>query len=63
MDRPAFLFRQTTPQAWREAIARLAADPELAAKLAHEGWRVCAENYVLPAVEPRYVAEVLKTLG
>jgi glycosyltransferase involved in cell wall biosynthesis len=51
------------PASMAEAITRLAADPELAAKLAHEGWRVCAENYVLPAVEPRYVAEVLKTLG
>ncbi len=34
-----------------------------AAKLAYEGWRVCAENYILPAVEPRYVDEVLKTIG
>ena len=42
MDRPAFLFRQTTPQAWLRPSPALQPTRSFAAKLAHEGWRGCA---------------------
>jgi len=48
---------------WTEAIGRLAADPELRARMGAEGRRMVAENYCLTTAAPRLIAALRDAAG
>jgi glycosyltransferase involved in cell wall biosynthesis len=47
------------PQAMADAIAKLVASPDLCARLAHDGYHLCAARYTMPIVAERYAKAVL----
>jgi hypothetical protein len=49
-------FLAESPDAWREALASLAKDPDLRRRMGEAGRAMVAEDYSLSAVTPRLVA-------
>lgn len=47
------------PQAMADAIAKLVKTPDLAARIADDGYHLCAARYTLPLVAERYAKAVL----
>jgi glycosyltransferase involved in cell wall biosynthesis len=50
------------PEAMARAIEDLTNNPAKAEALAHAAYERCAEQYLYPKVQPKFVAEILKTL-